>query len=118
MNRSGAILMWALILVIGVPLFLVFGLISFVSGFTTGAVKEIAVLWAWRVHHTAGPWVYSLNERTGQRKAVYARDYSGYVPLDWHWLREGDILVDDAGRRVIIARPVPTSIPLDTIYRG
>jgi hypothetical protein len=118
MNRSGAILMWSLILVVGIPLFIFFGLVTLVAGFTAGAFTELKALFSWRTHHMAGPWVYSINPTTGQRKAVYARDFSGYVPLDWHWLREGDLLVDDAGRRIIVAKPVPVSIPIGTGRRG
>lgn len=113
MHRIGPTLMWSAIIVIGIPLLLIFGLVTIVAGFTAGAITEIKALWSWRVHHKAGPWVYSLNPTTGQRRAVYARDFSGYVPLDWHWLREGDLLVDDAGRRIIVAgKPLPVSIAI------
>lgn len=104
MNRSGAILMWLVILAIAVPLFAVFGTVVLADRLATVVSKRVKGFWSWRTHHMAGPWVYSINPTTGQRKAVYARDFSGYVPLDWHWLREGDLLVDDAGRRIVVAK--------------
>ncbi len=104
MRRIGSTLMWSIIIVIGVPLLLAFGIITLTTGFALGVAAEIKALWSWRVHHTAGPWVYSLNPTTGQRRAVYVQDLPGYVRLDWHWLREGDLLVDDAGRRIIVAK--------------
>lgn len=93
------VLLYAAMAALALLLLAIIWLGYFIAGFVAGAVSEIISMWCWEIHRRQGAWVYFVNSRTGQRKAVKA---AGHSPLDWRWLRSGDILVDDQGRHKLV----------------
>lgn len=70
-------------------------LASIIHGFVAGARAE----WAgWDLHHSTGAWAYYVNRRTGMRKAVFV---AGHSPLDYRFLRVGDMVVDEIGSHLV-----------------
>lgn len=62
-------------------------------------VRWFQSLFAWRPIRNTGVWLYEQNNVTGQRRAI---DAGGcWQPLDWDFMRAGDIVVSRRGRYVI-----------------
>lgn len=62
-------------------------------------LRWIKSLFAWRAVRSTVVWIYCENTVTGQRSALWRG--GGYQPLDWSWLRDGDIVDGPRGRYVI-----------------
>lgn len=60
--------------------------------------KWFKSLFAWRAVRNSGVWVYFENSITHQRKAVWR---GCYQPLDYKFMRDGDIVVGERGTYVI-----------------
>lgn len=55
-------------------------------------------LFAWRAVRNSGVWVYTENSVTGRRAAHWQGNYQ---PLDFEFMRDGDIVFGPRGRYVI-----------------
>lgn len=62
-------------------------------------IRWFKSLFAWRAVRSTGVWLYAENSITGQRAAHWRG--GGYQPIDWEWLRDGDIVNGPRGRYVV-----------------
>lgn len=62
-------------------------------------IRWFRSLFAWRAVRSSGVWVYWENAVTGQRAASLR--CNAYQPLDWSFLRAGDIVDGHRGRYVV-----------------
>lgn len=91
-----AVAVWAAILMLA-GAWLGWAAADLIAGFVAGCANE---LWGWQLHHHAGAWDYQINQTTGQRRAVHTGD--GHSIVDCHWLRDGDVIVDEIGTRRLV----------------
>lgn len=61
--------------------------------------KRIRSWFAWRAVRSSGVWLYTENTITGQRCAIWRG--GGYQPLDWNWIRDGDVVDGPRGRYIV-----------------
>jgi hypothetical protein len=61
-------------------------------------IRWFRSLFAWRAIRSTGVWVYCENTVTGRRSAHWCGNYQ---PLDWDFMRDGDIVHGPRGTYVI-----------------
>lgn len=81
--------------IVGMIILLIWCAAEFVHGYCVGALAEVA---GWDLHHSNGAWAYYINRRSGQRKAVWVE---GHSPIDYRFLRPGDVVFDEVGCRIV-----------------
>ena len=81
-------------------------------------IRWLKSLFAWKDIRDSGVWIYSENAVTGQRKAY--RYGGGWQPLDYSFLRKGDMVVDHRGVRLVATTfaPLPAGYPIPPSHRG
>ena len=96
---SLAIVLGTLFCMVAVALYVIAYAVTWPMGFIGGAITEVGAMFSWQVVNRSGLWIYSVNSRTGQRRARYTG--AGHKPVNRHWLRPGDILIDAQGKRTV-----------------
>lgn len=61
-------------------------------------IRWLKSLFAWHAVRNSGVWIYCENSVTGQRAAHWRGNYQ---PLDYSFIRDGDVVFGPRGRYVV-----------------